>query len=182
MDERYDPEALRLARQAADAGEQVLWAGRPGRRIWPGWPVFAPVAVVLLVLALLTLNGDWRGARPEIIALVVGMLVLLKGLALIPGLLALYRLRGEIYAATSRRVLILGRDGRVRHAVGLERAGTFRRVGRTVTLGGEDEALRLGRRDPDGGLDRFDQLPRLERLADAELVLATIRRAAGGQA
>lgn len=178
MDERYDPEALRLARQAAGAGEQVLWAGRPGRRIWPGWPVVAPVATVALVFGLLTVNGDWARMRPGIIATVVVMVLLMKGLALIPGLLMLRRRSGEIYAATSRRVLILGRDGTVRHSVGLEEADAFRRMGRTVTLGGEAEAAELGKRDPDGGLRRFDQLPRLERLADAEQVLATIRGAA----
>lgn len=180
MDERYDAEALRLARQAAMAGESVLWAGRPGRRWAPGWPValaVVPLAIIAWTFGSLVVNEPyrisewWQWLVPWVMA---------APFALILGvhLWRMWRRDREIYAVTDWRVLILAPDGTPRHAVGLERADEFRRVGRRVSLGGEDEVWRLGKTDLDGGLGRFEQLPRLERLADAEQVMATIRRAA----
>jgi len=180
MDERYDAEALRLARQAAMDGETVLWAGRPGRRWAPGWEVARP-AVLLAVVAVAfggvvlgepgRINHAWQWFVPVAFAIVPAIQLALA-------LRTIRRRDREVYAVTDWRVLILAPDGAVRHAVGLERADDFRRVGRTVSLGGEDEALRLGKGDADGGLRRFDLLPKLERLADAEQVMTTIRRAA----
>lgn len=180
MDERYDAEALRLARQAVMAGETVLWAGRPGRRWTPGWDVARP-AVLLGVVAVafggIVLNepGRINHAWQWFVPVVFGAL---PAIQLAFAIRAIRRRDREVYAVTDGRVLILGPDGAVRHGVGLGRSGEFRRVGRTVSLGGEDEALRLGKGDLDGGLRRFELLPRLERLADAEQVMATIRRAA----
>jgi hypothetical protein len=85
----------------------------------------------------------------------------------------------EVYAVTARRVLILTPEGVVRHQVGLAAAGSFRLQGRTLWLGGLDEVVEAGKRDPDGGLARMDALPRLAWLADPERVMAAIRTAAG---
>lgn len=183
MDERYDAAALRLARQAAAAGETVLWAGRPGRRRLPDGPTLYPATMLAVMIGTLGwhMRDDWDqpGRHWAIAGVVLGiggttMLALLA--------LSLWNLRQRdrvVYAVTDRRVLILRLDGAIRHAVGLERAGEFRRLGRTVSLGGEAEAYRLGKTDLDGGLRRMELLPRLERLADAEQVMTTIRRAAG---
>lgn len=182
MDERYDAGALRLARAAAMDGETVLWAGRPGRRWIPGWMALKP-AIVLVMVAVLV-GWNMRDDPERLLASLdnfrVAFLILAIpaaiGLAL--GVRDLRRRNGAVYAVTDRRVLIMAPDGTVGHAVGLERADDFRRAGRTVSLGGEDEVWRLGKTDLDGGLARFEALPRLERLADAEQVMATIRRAA----
>lgn len=182
MDERYDPEALRLAREAAMEGETVLWAGRPGRRWIPGWMSLKPAMV--LVMVAVSVGWSLRDEPERLMAgldnLSVAFLILAipaaVGLAL--GVRGLRRRNREVYAVTGWRVLILAPDGTTRHAVGLERADEFRRVGRTVSLGGEDEVWQSGKTDLDGGLARFEALPRLERLADAEQVMATIRRAA----
>lgn len=182
MDERYDAEALRLARQAVMAGESVLWAGRPGRKWVPGLLASKPALVLVMVVGalawrlreepgILTRNWDTIG-----LALLILTIPAVVGLAL--GVRELRRRNREIYAVTARRVLILRADGTVRDAVGLERVGDFRRVGRDLWLGDVDEAYRQGKGDLDGGMRRFEQLPRLERLADAERVMAVIKAAA----
>ena len=180
MDERYDAEALRLARQAVMAGESVLWAGRPGRGWAPGWGVahaVVPLAVIAWTFVSLVVNEPyrinewWQWLVPWVMA---APFVLLLGVEL----WRRRRLDRAVYAVTDLRVLILAPDGTVQDAVGLERADQFRRMGRTVTLGGELEAYRLGKGDLDGGLRRSEMLPRLERLADAERVMAVIRAAA----
>ncbi|MBX9459898.1 MAG: hypothetical protein KL785_00815 [Brevundimonas sp.] len=182
MDERYDAGALRLARAAAMEGETVLWAGRPGRRWIPGWMALKPALVLVMVAVWLgwSMRKEPEQLMGSLDNLGVAFLILAVpaavGLAL--GIRNVRRRNREVYAVTDGRVLILAPDGGVRHAVGLERADEFRRAGRTVSLGGEDEVWRQGKTDLDGGLARFEALPRLERLADAEQVMATIRRAA----
>ena len=182
MDERYDAGALRLARQAAMYGETVLWAGRPAPRWIPHWMSLKPAAVV--AMAALWMGWSLRDEPERLTAsldnFAVAFLVLgIPAAAVLAfGILDVRRRNREVYAVTDQRVLILASDRRVRHAVGLEQADAFRQAGRTVSLGGEDEVWRLGKTDLDGGLSRSAQLPRLERLADAEQVMATIRRAA----
>jgi len=180
MDERYDAEALRLARQAVIAGESVLWAGRPGRRRAPGWGVahaVVPLAVIawsfgsLVVNEPYRINEWWQWLVPWVMAAPFAVILGVH-------LWWMWRQGREIYAVTDWRVLILTSSGAVRSAVALAQAEQFRRVGRTVHLGGEDEAWRRGKTDLDGGLARFDALPKLERLGDAERVMAIIKAAA----
>ncbi|GAA0645917.1 hypothetical protein [Brevundimonas lenta] len=181
MDSRYDPEALRVARQATATGEQVLWAGRPGAAVWLSWELAHPLGLLVVVGGSLLWNlRDRTGLLSERPGLVAVMTIPLWAFA---GWLALAawsrRKRArEVYAVTSRRVLILADDGTVRHAVGLEAAPDFRVQGRTLWLGGLDEVVAAGRGDLDGGLDRMERLPRLRGLADPERVMATIRTAA----
>ena len=180
MDERYDAGALRLARQAAKDGEAVLWAGRPGRRWLPGWPMahaIVPLVAIAWSFGSIMMDEPYRlqDARQWLfLAAFAAPFVLILGFHL----WWRWRQGRPVYAVTERRVLILAADGTVRAAVGLEQAGEFRRVGRMVHLGGLDEAWRRGKTDLDGGLARFDVLPKLERLADAKRVMATIRSAA----
>lgn len=180
LDERYDAGALRLARQAAMDGEAVLWAGRPGRRWLPDWPL-AHAAVPLVAIAW----GFGSIMIEEPYRMDDGRLWLFMSACAAPfALIFAFHLwwtgrRGRaVYAVTDRRVLILAPNGAVWDAVGLEQAAEFRQVGRMVHLGGVDEVWRRGKTDLDGGLARFDALPKLERLADAKRVMATIRSAA----
>lgn len=180
MDERYDAAALRLARQAAAPGETVLWAGRPGRRWLPDWPLLqaiVPLVGIAWGFGLIMIEEPYRLHDPRqwlFLAAFASPFVLILGFHL----WWRWRQGRPVYAVTDRRVLILSADGTVRDEVGLERAGEFRRVGRMVHLGGVDEVWRRGKTDLDGGLARFEALPRLERLADAERVMTTIRAAA----
>lgn len=181
MDLRYDAEPMRRAQQAAP-DERVLWAGRPGRRWLPGFMALKPTMLLVTVIGMLAwmmrdeperLTRNWENFTAALLVLATPAVV---GLAL--GAWGLRRRNREVYAVTERRVLILRSDGTTREAVGLERAGEFRLVGRTLRLGGEDEAFRLGKGDLDGGLQRFERLPRLERLAEPARVMAIIKGAA----
>ena len=184
MDERYDAEALRLARQAAAPGETVLWAGRPGQRWLPDWDVvmYAGVAVVVYGLLAFNFREDLEQLldRPGPFAVIAVLTVLAPGLGRLGVAIWWWRRRiGQIYAVTTRRVLILGPRGDVRHSVDLSRFDVFWRRERTLWLDDFDEVTARGRRRLDGGLFLLNEVPRLERLADPEGVMATIRRAAG---
>lgn len=178
MDVRYDAEALRLARQASAPGEGVLWAGRPGRRWVPGWEVLHPAALLAVIVGTLSWHAWQDRANLADRWWFFALMGLIPGAPL--GLLLWLQGRRdrEVYAVTDQRVLILHPGGMVRHAVGLERAGEFRLVGRSLWLGGEEAAVKRGKTDLDGGLARFDALPKLERLGDAERVMAIIKAAA----
>jgi len=177
-----DAEALKRARLATAPGERVLWAARVSRSRMPGFAVLKPaVALIAYVVAgaypVVSDPEPFLSRWPFLAAIMIPVVALAGWLAL-----ALHdeRRRTEgFYAVTERRVLILAADGAVRHDVSLDQADAFRRVGRTIHLGGEDAVLEQGRTDPDGGLARFDALPRLERLVDPEGVLALIMRTAG---
>lgn len=183
MDERYDAEALRLARQAAAPGETVLWAGRPGQRWLPDWDVvmYAGVAVVVYGLLAFNFREDLEQLldRPGPFAVIAVLTVLAPGLGRLGVAIWWWRRRIEqTYAVTAMRVLILGPGGDVRHSVELSRVDVFRSQGRTLWLDDFDEVLARGRKRLDGGMFLMNEVPRLERLADPEGVLATIRRAA----
>lgn len=180
---KTDPRSLTIARKAAVPGERVLWAGQAPRWLWPGHAVWA-VSGKLIVFASVPVwmwfqQGD---------ALRAGVMMLLGGAAaLLAAMLALVlwlddRHRPRVQAVTDRRVMLIDRRGAVRAWVGLDRAHEFRRVGRSLHLGGEKQAYEDGRTDLDGGLARFDALPKLKGLADPEGVLALIRKAASGAA
>lgn len=184
MDERYDAEALRRARQAAAPGETVLWAGRPGQRWLPDWDVTMHAGVAVVVYGLLALNfrEDLERLldRSAPLAALAVLTVLAPGLGRLGVAIWWWRRRAaETYAVTARRVLILGPGGAVRHSVALGRIDTFRRRERTVWLDDFAAATARGRKRLDGGVFLLNEVPRLERLADPEGVLATIRRAAG---
>lgn len=184
MDERYDAEALRRARQAAAPGETVLWAGRPGQRWLPDWDVAMHAGVAVVVYGLLALNFredlEHLLDRSAPLAALAVLTVLAPGLGRLGVAVCWWRRRAaETYAVTARRVLVLGPGGAVRHAVALTRIDVFRRRERTVWLDDFDAVTERGRRRLDGGMFLLNEVPRLERLADPEGVLATIRRAAG---
>ncbi len=169
-----------MARQAAEAGETVLWAGRPGRRFVPSINLMAAVGIggFLVWFWVTKLIADpgmfrhwWQWFVPPVTLVAAGPMIL-------PAVLEARR-RRVVYAVTERRVLILTPDGQVLHAVGLEQAGGFRLSGSTIHLTDLDLAVEQGKRDLDGGLARFDALPKLERLGDPQRVWRVIRAAAG---
>lgn len=168
-----------MARQAAEAGETVLWAGRPGRRFVPSINLLAAVGILGYLAWFWTtrLIADpwmfrhwWQWGVPPVTLLAALPMVL-------PAVLEARR-RRAVYAVTERRVLILTPDGQVRHAIGLERVGDFRLSGSTLHLTDLDLAMEAGKRDMDGGLARFEALPKLERLKDPARVWRLIRSAA----
>lgn len=180
MERDDDPEARRVARRAAAAGETVLWAGRPRFRFVPSINLMAAMGILgfLVWFWATKLIADpgmfrhwWQWGVPP-----MTFLAALPHMA--PAVLEARR-RRVVYAVTDRRVLILTPDGRMRHVVGLERSGDFRLPGSTIHLSDLDRAVAEGRRDLDGGLARFEALPKLERLGDPERVWRTIRTAAG---
>jgi len=180
---RTDPEALTLARKAAVPGERVLWAARASGLRWPSHPTIH-AGVMMIAVAGGIAWALWKGyglPRPAILmVLAVPVLIFagLFGLALWQD----HRMAVKVQAVTDRRVMLIDRKGAVRAWVGLDRADEFRCAGRTLHLGGETQAYEDGRKDLDGGLARFDALPKLRGLADPEGVLALIRRAASGAA
>lgn len=180
---RTDPEALTIARKAAAPGERVLWAGRASGWRWPSHEVtHAGVMAMAVGGGILWALARQPGLPRPAILLVLTIPVLLFAALFAVALWWDWRTTARIHVVTRWRVLIIDRNGVVRQGVGLERADEFRRVGRTLHLGGEKQACEDGRKDLDGGLARFDALPKLEGLADPEGVLALIRKAASGAA
>ncbi len=180
---RTDPEALTVARKAAVPGERVLWAGRASGLRWPSHPVTHSGGMLIAVAggtawALGTGHGLPRPAILMVLAVPVLVFAGLFALALWQDM----RMAVKVQAVTDRRVMLIDRKGAVRAWVGLDRASEFRLVGRTLHLGGEKQAYEDGRADLDGGLARFDALPKLRGLADPEGVLALIHKAASGAA
>lgn len=180
---RTDPEALTVARKAAVPGERVLWAGRSSGLRWPSHVVWQTGGALLATAggigwALGTGHGLPRAAILMVLAVPVLVLAGLFAVALWHD----QRTATRVQAVTDRRVMLIDGKGVVRAWVGLDRAGEFRRVGRTLHLGGEQAAIDQGRTDLDGGLARFDALPKLQGLADPDGVLALIRKAASGAA
>ncbi|MBL0968972.1 MAG: hypothetical protein IBJ02_07660 [Brevundimonas sp.] len=177
---RTDPEALTVARKAAVPGERVLWAGRTSGLRWPSHPVMHSGGMLIAVAGgtAWALGTGYGVPRPAILMVLAVPVLVFAGLFA----LALWqdmRMAVKVQAVTDRRVMLIDRKGAVRAWVGLDRASEFRLVGRTLHLGGEQAAIDEGRTDLDGGLARFDALPKLEGLAEPEGVLALIRKTAG---
>jgi len=142
----------------------------------------AGVAVVVYGLLALNFREDLAQLldRSAPLAALAVLTVLAPGLGRLGVAVWWWRRRAaETYAVTTRRVLVLGPGGDVRHSVALSRIDAFRRRERTVWLDDFDAVTERGRRRLDGGMFLLNEVPRLERLADPEGVLATIRRAAG---
>lgn len=180
---RTDPEALTIARKAALPGERVLWAGRASGLRWPSHPVAHAGVMAVAVWG----GVSWALADAPALPRPAILMVLAVPVLVFTGLFAFalwqdHRMAVKVQAVTDRRVMLIDRKGAVRAWVGLDRADEFRRAGRTLHLGGEKQAYEDGRKDLDGGLARFDALPRLRGLADPEGVLALIRRTASGAA
>lgn len=177
---RTDPEALTVARKAAMPGERVLWAGRARGLRWPSHPV-----VHASVMAVAVWGGvSWALADAPALPRPAILMVLAVPVLVFTGLFAFalwqdLRMAVKVQAVTDRRVMLIDRKGAVRAWVGLDRVDEFRLSGRTLHLGGEKQAYEDGRKDLDGGLARFDALPKLKGLAEPEAVLALIRNTAG---
>lgn len=180
---RTDPEALTIARRAAAPGERVLWAAQASGLRWPSHPTIHAGGMLIAVAGGIAW-ALWKGyglPRPAIL-MVLGIPVLVFAGLFAFALWQDHRMAVKVQAVTDRRVMLIDRKGAVRAWVGLDRVDEFRRVGRTLHLGGEKQAYEDGRADLDGGLARFGALPKLRGLADPEGVLALIRRAASGAA
>lgn len=180
---RTDPEALTVARKAAMPGERVLWAGRASGLRWPSHPVAhaGVMAVAVWVGIVWALVDAPTLPRPAILTVLAVPVLAFTGLFAF----ALWhdlRMAVNVQAVTDWRVLVIDRNGVVRQAVGVDRVNEFRLNGRTLHLGGEKQAYEDGSADLDGGLARFDALPKLRGLADPEGVLALIHKAASGAA
>ena len=177
---RIDPEALTIARKAAVPGERVLWAGRASGLRWPSHPVMHAGGMLIAVAGgtAWALGTGYGLPRPAILMVLAVPVLVFAGLFAF-ALWQDLRMAVKVQAVTDRRVMLIDRKGAVRASVGLDRADEFRRVGRTLHLGGEQAAIDEGRTDLDGGLARFDTLPKLEGLADPDGVLALIRKTAG---
>lgn len=156
----------------------------PGQRWLPDWDVVMHAGVAVVVYGLLALNFREDLERlldgPAPVAALAVLTVLAPGLGRLGVAIWWWRRRAaQTYAVTARRVLILGPGGDVRHSVELSRIDRFRRRERTVWLDDFNAVTERGRKRLDGGVFLLNEAPRLERLADPEGVLATIRRAAG---
>lgn len=177
---RTDPDALKVARKAAAPGERVLWAARAPFWRWPAHDVVhAGVMALAVWWGILWALADAPALpRPAILMVLAVPLLVFTGLfafALVRDL----RTAAQVHAVTDFRVLVIDRNGVVRQAVGVDRVAQFRLAGRTLHLGDETQAFKDGRTDLDGGLARFDALPKLKGLEDPEGVLALIRKTAG---
>lgn len=177
---RTDPEALTIARKAAMPGERVLWAGRSSGLRWPSHPVTHAGGMLMAVAGgtAWALGTGYGVPRPAILTVLAVPVLVFAGLFAVAQWHDL-RTATRVQAVTDRRVMLLDGKGVVRAWVGLDRASEFRLVGRTLHLGGEQAAIDQGRTDLDGGLARFNALPKLEGLAEPEAVLALIRKTAG---
>ena len=177
---RTDPEALTVARKAAMPGERVLWAGRSSGLRWPSHPVIhaGVMAVAVWVGIVWALVDAPALPRPAILMVLAVPVLVFTGLFAF-ALWQDLRMAVKVQAVTDRRVMLIDRKGAVRAWVGLDRVDEFRLSGRTLHLGGEKQAYEDGRKDLDGGLARFDALPKLKGLAEPEAVLALIRKTAG---
>lgn len=176
----YDPGAVRIANQARVQEERVLWAGRARQAFQPGlmfWQTggLLVVAIVSVAWNYLTdppiLYETWQYFVPVILigpfAAIFAVVFLIE-----------WRRRGAVYAVTDQRVLILEANGAVRESVLLS-AGRFRRDGGSILLVDPEIAIEDGKRDLDGGLRRFSNLPRFRGLRDPDAVLAIIHKAGG---
>lgn len=180
---RVDPQALTIARKAAAPGERVLWAAQARGLRWPSHPTIHAGGMLIAVAGGIAW-ALWKGyglPRPAILMVLAVPVLVFTGLFAF-ALWQDHRMSVKVQAVTDWRVLVIDRNGVVRQAVGLDRVDAFRLSGRTLHLGGEKQAYEDGRADLDGGLARFDALPRLRGLADPEGVLALIRKAASGAA
>ncbi len=175
---------LRSVGHLLGAGEGLVWSGRPGTGFYASQRQIAALAFTTVWwLVLLVIGWEAWGLRDSPLVLVVGGILLIGALqdSWRTGRWLLRRW-GEQYVITDRRVLIVGRDDRIRADVSLLTAHTFHWVAApgwrgTIVLGPDQPIFSLasGRR-----LDLNPQAdaPRLSGLDKAEQVFTLLMKTA----
>ncbi len=182
---RLTPSApLRPVGHLLEAGEGLVWSGRPGTGFYASQRQMAALAFTTLWwLGLLVIGWQAWGLRDSPLVLVVGGVLLIGALqdSWRTGLWLLRRW-GEQYVLTDRRVFIIGRGDRIRADVSLLTAHTFHCVaapgGRGTIVLGPDRPIfspASGRRLD---LNPEADAPRLSGLEKAEQVFTLLMKTA----
>ena len=167
-----------------EPGEPIVWQGAPGSMYFLSHRQIAAIATSLISAAVFYwIATVFWALQPG--AIMVAVLIFVgSGIAWSFWILGRWLLRriGEHYALTDRRVLIIGRDGRLRAEFSLLSAHLIRLVPApglrgTIILGSDKPLMRFSGRVSVDTNPRSDA-PRLSAIEGADMLLDLIMRTA----